>query len=174
MATRINTCSSSSLKHDIHIPTRRFTSLSSRTSHTSKWIPQISSRTHAKRNLVLKSSNGNPLKAVPLQDGEFLIPQFALFFFCLLLVKWVAGVFPAYAFLFFCLPVFIFLDVWRKCSTHHNALNHYICWIGFMIVLSLSLLTGILGLSIWKKEEQHCLHSQDKKPGTKRNTGGYL
>lgn len=109
MATRINTCSSSSLKHDIHIPTRRFTSLSSRTSHTSKWISQISSRTHAKRNLVLKSSNGNPLKAVPLQDGEFLIPQFALLlFFLSSLGEMGCWCFSSLCFFIFCLPVFYF------------------------------------------------------------------
>lgn len=70
MATRIHPCSSSSFKHDIHIPTRRFTIASSRTYRTSKWVSQISSRIHAKRHLELKASNGYPLNAVPLQDGN--------------------------------------------------------------------------------------------------------
>ncbi|RVW37593.1 Glucose-6-phosphate 1-dehydrogenase, chloroplastic [Vitis vinifera] len=69
MATRINPCSSSSFKHDVHIPTRRITIASSRTYRTSKWVSQISSGIHAKRHLELKSSNGYPLNAVPLQDA---------------------------------------------------------------------------------------------------------
>lgn len=173
MATRINPCSSSSFKHDIHIPTRRFTIASSRTYRTSKWVSQISSGIHAKRHLELKSSNGYPLNAVPLQDGEFLIPQTAILLSSFMFSFGEMGFwcFPNFSFSFFCIWFFFLFE---KMCPHITMFNHYICWIGFEIVLSESLLIGMMELWIWKKGEEHRLQPQDKKTGTKRKTGGYL
>lgn len=95
MAARINPSSSSSFKHGIRIPTGRFTTVSYRTCHTSNWVSQISSRNHVERHLVLKSSNGYPLNAVPLQDGEFLIPKLPSLSFYVFLGEMDFWLFPA-------------------------------------------------------------------------------
>uniref|UniRef100_A0A2P2LJD5 Glucose-6-phosphate 1-dehydrogenase n=1 Tax=Rhizophora mucronata TaxID=61149 RepID=A0A2P2LJD5_RHIMU len=80
MATHFSSCnfspSSSSLRQERKLVSRLI--VVPRKSGFSTWVSRIHSRIHGKKHFQLKSSNGRPLNAVSLQDGQFLLPLYLL------------------------------------------------------------------------------------------------
>ena len=159
MATHLNSCASSSsttftpssFKNETHL-SNRFVILP-RKPHSFSWVSQIRLRIRARKHFQLKSSNGHPLNAVSLQDGEFWD-----LLFCWYVLSPVSGFlscFELLAFSYLILSI-LFPTSWYcsmsekcVCISPKGFSYGYGCWIGFRLSVSLRLiLNAVFNLRI--------------------------